>query len=116
MSANENVTPTKQTVKVIYKNSGVKLCNVFSKVFMILAIVFVVFTILSFAEAIDDNHVEDFIAAFMCLSSAITCGALMALFKVLSSIAKTALYKRAVLEQSFEFVEVEIEKDEDAKR
>ncbi len=102
MSTNENVDSVKHLV--IYKNSEVKLCNVFSKVFMVLAIVFFILTIPSFAEAIDDNRVEDFIGAFICLSSAITCGALMALFKVLSSIVKTALYKRALMEQKYEFV------------
>jgi hypothetical protein len=97
------------TVKVNYKGSGVKTLSVFATLFYILgfaALVFSLTGLLLYKDGSGDLGVQ---AIGVTLASAFLPTSVFMLFSAavcsaLSGIARTALYKRALLEQEYEFL------------
>jgi len=103
----------KKEIKVNYQESGVKTLNGFGKFFMIVgsisALVAVIGVIIYLSNLGYYGNKEYALIGIALASSffpisigAFACGAIC---KGLSTIAKTALYKRALLEEEYSFVE-----------
>ena len=94
----------KQTVIVSYKNSGVKALKVVGYVLHILAIIsfFVtfVYAIMAFDTARSNSAANLFIVSLGVTISLTVTGHIC---NALSTIARTALYKRCLLEQQYNF-------------
>ncbi len=108
---NEKQETSKQVVLLNYAGSGVKSCNTLSKVFIFLAVLSGVITLGYLFEYIDadwcSSEREALINCGISLISTINSIVFAVFFNALGSIAKTALYKRSILEQRFEFLKIE---------
>lgn len=93
----------KKKIKVSYAGSGVHLTSVLSKVCFILALICVLPLIVLMAHA--DGFTSYSVAIAILLIGAISLLVSGALFQAISSIAKTALYQRFMMEQDYEFIE-----------
>lgn len=91
----------KPNVKVSYSGSGVKLTKNLSNVFIVISLLFLIAGIVFIA--ISDGY-ELFISLAVTSFIMFLIGlAISAALQALSSIAKTSLYQRLVLEQEYEF-------------
>jgi hypothetical protein len=96
----------KQKILINYKNSGVKTLNGFSFVFLIVGGVMVLNSLFQYFKYTSndiDLDVPFYVSLFYI---PISYFAISALLKVLSVMAKTSLYKRAVLEEEFDFEDI----------
>jgi hypothetical protein len=105
---------TKKEIKVNYQESGVKTLKGFGTFFLIIGSIAALITVIGFimylANDIDSRFERENALTGIALASSllpISIGSFAggAICKGLSSIAKTALYKRRLLEEQYSFVE-----------
>lgn len=99
----------KQNVRISYSGSGVQTLSGFGTFFFIIAVISIIVAFVSFASIVLMNYAGIFI------TNAITSLAAGAICKGLSTVAKTALYKRMLLEKQYNFVESEYPVEESVK-
>lgn len=93
----------KKEIEVCYKNSGVNLTKGFSIFFNVLGLLmFFAFIIFLLLIASDYEEIY-FTLSILSFISTLSCLAIGAILESLSSIAKTALYQRAIMEQDYAF-------------
>lgn len=93
----------KPIVKVCYKGSGVKFTEKMSVVMLIFGILFLVAGIVAACLSYDEGVII-FLAAG--LITGLSFLSMSALFRAVSSIARTALYKRTLIEAQYRVEEV----------
>lgn len=97
---------SKEVVKINFANSGVKTLKGYATCLAVMAVLCALATIASFAALSSDGGSTNVILAISFAVITLSCSVFSAICVVLSSIAKTALYKRALLEKEYEFKEV----------
>lgn len=100
----------KQNVSISYSGSGVQTLNGFGTFFFIVAAISIIVALISIMSIIG------IMTAGIFITNAISSLAAGAICKGLSTVAKTALYKRMLLEKQYNFVESEssIEESEES--
>ena len=94
----------KQTLTVNPKGSGIKTTKVCAKIFKTIGIISFVLSGIGFVSFIVHNGDEEIgFQALMFLISGYANIVLYVIFQVLHSVAKNALFKRAIMEQEYEF-------------
>jgi len=91
----------KQNVRISYSGSGVQTLNGFGTFFFIVAVISIIVAVILTVSIVGIGTAGIFI------TNAISSLAAGAICKGLSTIAKTALYKRMLLEKQYNFVETE---------
>lgn len=91
----------KQKVKVCYAGSGVNFTHSLSVAFIVFGVLFLLGSFILFATA-DGYEIYVSLAVTLLIMFIISL-AISAVLEALSSIAKTALYKRAAMESEYEF-------------
>jgi len=99
----------KQDVRINYSGSGVQTLDGFGTFFFIVAAISIIVAVISLMTIIG------IVSAGTFFSIAISSLASGAICKGLSTIAKTALYKRMLLEKRYNFVEAETSIEESRK-
>ena len=95
----------KKVVKVDYRGSFVKTLSILGLSFFILGIISIIPTIVGFINYLKGNSSEYYInMADYFLTYTIVLITSGAICRGISTMAKTALYKRALLEQEYEFM------------
>lgn len=91
----------RQPIYVDYSGSGVKTTKGWATFFVVIGCISLLLAIIGFIRLLSDYRVEaDALAALLTSISAFIIAAILT---AISSIAKTALFKRALLEQEYEF-------------
>lgn len=94
----------KQKLTINPKGSGIKTTKVCAKIFKTIGIISFVLSGISFVSFIVHNGDEGIgFQALMFLVSGYVNIVLYVIFQVLNSVAKNALFKRAIMEHEYEF-------------
>lgn len=91
----------KTKIKVCYAGSGVHLTSAFSIICFVLCAALALISVILMAHANGFSYYST--AIIVLISAALFLLLLAAILQALSSIAKTALYKRTIMESEYEF-------------
>lgn len=92
----------RQPIYVDYSGSGVKTTKGWATFFVVIGCISLLLAIIGFIRLLSDYRVEAD-AALAALLTSISAFIMAAILTAISSIAKTALFKRALLEQEYDF-------------
>lgn len=97
----------KQKIYVYYKGSGVKTLEGFGTLFIVLGTIAATVIVICFFGYLMGSYKGDTVGALMLnlLPTSVGLYAFGAICKGLSTIAKTAVFKRQVLEEQYDFLE-----------
>ncbi|MCL2597269.1 MAG: hypothetical protein FWD66_06375 [Paludibacter sp.] len=106
----------RKTIYLDYSNSGVKTLNGFGIFFLVIGAISTMVTLVGFIMYLvnmdswsgKDNAMTGISLASLFFPIAISSFAFGTICKGLSTIAKTALYKRAALQEEYDFIEKKV--------
>lgn len=95
----------RQPIYVDYSDSGVKTTKGWATFFVVIGCISLLLAIIGFIRLLSEHYVtdDDLAAPLTGLLTSISAFIIAAILTAISSIAKTALFKRALLEQEYDF-------------